>query len=272
MKSAITFSAVEQARGGPFVFWDDFARACDISRKLGFDALEVFAPRADYFRTTNIAKHLNDRGLKLAAVGTGAGWVVSKLSLSDPSTEVCNKAIDFVKSMIDVAAPANSQVIIGSMQGRADNAGELATRRTRLAQSLHQLAEYASSVNVRMLIEPLNRYETNLINSVDDGLNIISMSETSNLKLLCDVFHMNIEEVSIADSLAKAGAHLGHVHFADSNRKAVGFGHVEYTSIISALCKLNYAGYLSAEVLSQPDADTAADQTMIAYKALTQTS
>ena len=91
---------------------------------------------------------------------------------------------------------------------------------------------------------------------------------TTNVRLLCDLFHMNIEDVDVAGALRRAGARVGHVHFADSNRRAAGQGHTNFTPIIAALREIGYAGYLSAEVLAQPDAQTAAAQTIAAFRRL----
>lgn len=268
MKSAVTISAVEQARGGPFVLWDTFPNSCELASRIGFDAVEVFAPSAEYFQQAVVKSSLENSNLKLAAVGTGAGWVISKLTLINEDAGERQKAIDFVKSIIESVAAWKPAVIIGSMQGRANNADEITECRKRLAASLNELAQYASSFQIPLLIEPLNRYETNLLNTVEDGLKLIQACGNDNLKLLCDIFHMNIEEASIAKALTAAGEKLGHVHFADSNRWAVGFGHLDYSSIIAALKDMQYSGYLSAEVFAKPDAEAAAKQTHLAFQSL----
>ena len=82
------------------------------------------------------------------------------------------------------------------------------------------------------------------------------------MKLLADLFHMNIEEANLADALRAAGPHIGHVHFADSNRRAAGMGHTDFAPVVAALREIGYAGYLSAEVLPLPDRDAAAKQTI----------
>jgi sugar phosphate isomerase/epimerase len=86
------------------------------------------------------------------------------------------------------------------------------------------------------------------------------------VKLLCDLFHMNLEEADIAAALRLAGPRLGHVHFADSNRRAIGLGHTDVAPIAAALKDIGYAGYVSAEVLPLPDATTAARQTMASFR------
>jgi sugar phosphate isomerase/epimerase len=109
----------------------------------------------------------------------------------------------------------------------------------------------------------LNRYETDQANTIEQGLELIR--GLGNVRLLADWFHMNIEEADIAASIIQGGDRIGHVHFADTNRMAVGFGHLNVPPIVQALRQIGYAGYLSAEVFSKPDALTAAEQTMQAF-------
>ena len=106
-----------------------------------------------------------------------------------------------------------------------------------------------------------------MINSVADGVKLISSLKAKNVRLLCDLFHMNIEEQDIASALAEAGSLVGHVHFSDSNRRAVGFGHTLMSPIIGALRRIGYDGYLSAEVLPLPNSEEAARQTIESFRA-----
>src|SRR5207247_3873952 len=124
------------------------------------------------------------------------------------------------------------------------------------------LAARAWHHSVPLLLEPLNRYETNMLNRVQESLQFLKPLRARNVKLLCDLFHMNIEEASVADALRLAGPLLGHVHFADSNRQAVGFGHTTIAPVVQALHDIRYAGFVSGEVVPLPDSDTAAKQTI----------
>jgi sugar phosphate isomerase/epimerase len=122
---------------------------------------------------------------------------------------------------------------------------------------------------VPFLYEFLNRYETNLFNRVGDSLEFLKTLRTQNVKVLCDLFHMNIEESDIAAGLRLAGPKVGHVHFADSNRRAIGFGHTDMKPVMTALRDIGYDGYLSAEVLALPDSQAAAEQTIRYFLQLT---
>ncbi|HEX2970900.1 MAG TPA: sugar phosphate isomerase/epimerase family protein [Tepidisphaeraceae bacterium] len=266
MRSCVTLSLVPEARGGPFVFWDDLPSACQKARELGFDAIEIFAPSAQSLNAQQLRQWLDEHGLRLAALGTGAGWVRQRLSLSNADASIRQRACDFVRSLVDLAGQFSASAIIGSMQGRY---GDGITRNQALAflaESLQQLGEHAAQYAVPLLFEPLNRYETNLVNSVADGLRLLQSVGSPNVKLLCDLFHMNIEEENLAAALRSAGQSLGHIHLVDSNRRPAGCGHIDYRPIAAALREIHYSGYLSAEALPYPDSDQAARLTMDAYR------
>ncbi len=269
ISSAITLSLVPEARGGPFVFWDDLEAGCAKAAELGFDAIEIFPSHADDLDGLALRDLLRRHGLKLAAVGTGAGWVKRKLRLTDPDPHVRMCARDFIGAAIDFAGGFGAPAIIGSMQGRWGEGPNPVPREQSLAwlkEELDQLGPRAHALEVPLLYEPLNRYETNLFNTVADAVNFLGTLRTQNVKLLCDLFHMNIEEADIASALRLAGPHLGHLHFADSNRRAIGFGHTDIAPIAAALREMNYGGYVSAEVLPLPDSETAARQTIASFK------
>ena len=84
MKSAVTISLVPEARGGPFIFWDDLAAGCEQAVALGFDAVEIFPASAGALNVSKLARLLEVQGLKCAAIGTGGGWVKQRLRLTDP--------------------------------------------------------------------------------------------------------------------------------------------------------------------------------------------
>ena len=107
--------------------------------------------------------------------------------------------------------------------------------------------------NVILLLEPINRYETNLINTLDEGMEVINEIGSENLKLIPDTFHMNIEEKSFEESLIKAKSYVKYIHFADSNRLAPGRGHINFKSIIFTLEENDYMGAIGVEILPLPD-------------------
>lgn len=264
-KSAITISLVEEARGGPFVLWDDLETSCKTAKELGFDAVELFLPGPDAVAPEQLNDILLSNDLELAAVGTGAGWVKHKLQLCDPDAEKRQQAIAFIKKMIEFGGPFEAPAIIGSMQGRFGGDVDKETAFGYLRTALNELGAFAATHDVPLIYEPLNRYETNLINTVADGVQFLETLNTPNVRLLADLFHMNIEEANIAEALIQGDLHIGHIHFVDSNRQATGFAHMNFEPIVDAIKRMGYEGYLSAEAFPLPDPLAAAKQTIEFY-------
>ncbi len=266
IRSSVTISLVPEARGGPFVFWDDLAAGISKAKQLGFDAVEVFPPGPDALEVEDVRALLNDSGLALAAVGTGAGWLRHKLTLTSPEHSERDKAREFIRAIIDFAGALGAPAIIGSMQGRHGPEVDRERALTYLAEALEDLGEHAWQYGVPLLYEPLNRYETNLVNRVQQGKEFLSALATKNVKLLADLFHMNIEETEIATAIEQGRSAIGHVHFVDSNRRAAGLGHLDFAPIARSLASIGYDGFVSAEALPLPDPDAAAEATIRAFR------
>ncbi|MEI7929020.1 MAG: sugar phosphate isomerase/epimerase family protein [Verrucomicrobiales bacterium] len=266
MKTAVTLSQVAEAAAGPFVFRQPLPEAFAIAAEIGFDAVELFLPSADFVSVEEIRTVAEQHGLSIAAVGTGAGMLRHGLSLTDPSAEKRQAALDFILALVDFGGQLGAPAILGSMQGKWGGEVNREQALDWLAESLHTIGQAAAKHAVPFLYEPLNRYETNLINRIGQGADFLISNGIENVLLLADLFHMNIEEANPSTALYHAQSHVGHVHWADSNRQAIGFGHTDTTSIVGALREIGYTGYLSAEILPLPDPETAARQTLTSIR------
>jgi sugar phosphate isomerase/epimerase len=268
MKSAVTLAQVPEAAAGPFVFHDalpdSFARAA----ALGFDAVELFLPGPHFIDVTSVTSLAIEHGLAIAAVGTGAGMVQQGLSLTDPDPSKRTRALEFILSMIDFGGQLGAPAILGSMQGKWGGGISREESLAWLTAALQSCDERAARHSVPFLYEPLNRYETNQFNRLAPAAEYLVAHHLDHIALLADLFHMNIEEHDLGEALRAAGSKVGHVHFADSNRLAIGLGHTEMTSVIAALRDIRYTGYLSAEIFPDPSADEAAKQTIASFRNL----
>ena len=266
IKSAVTIALVPQIKKGPWIFWENLEEGMGKAAALGFDGIELFTASGNVIDSDRLKTLLNQFNIKLAAVGTGAGKVIHGLTLTDPNINTRKKAIAFIQEMMEFGAQFGAPAIIGSMQGNyilgetKDNSIGL------LAEALHAFDQHAASLGVKLIYEPLNRYETNLMNTLGEGSAFIESNKFNNVQLLADLFHMNIEESDAAASIQKNIDHIGHVHFADSNRKPIGFGHTQMEPIANALKVSGYDGYVSAEAFPWPDPDLAAAQTIQSFK------
>ena len=122
------------------------------------------------------------------------------------------------------------------------------------------LLPLAEREKIPVVFEPVNRYETDFLVTMDEVLDLINRLASPALGILADTFHMNIEEASIESSLRRARPRLRHVHVADSNRHAPGWGHLDFPALVRVLREFGYTGYLSAEILPRPDPVSAARQ------------
>ncbi len=264
--SAATVCLVPEAKAGPFVFHGDLAGACKECADLGFDAVELFAASGDQVDPSQLRTLLKAQDLRLAAVGTGAGMLLHGHTLCAPGTVARERARDFAKRVIDFGARFAAPAIIGSMQGKAERTQSKETALERLTGSLRELAEYAADRGQKLLFEPLNRYETDLVRTLSEGILLLDSVGCDNLYLLADLFHMNIEEASPERSILDAAGRIGHVHFVDSNRHAAGFGHTALRPIADALISAGYSGYASAEAFPLPDSSAAARKTIESFR------
>ncbi|MFM8890800.1 MAG: TIM barrel protein [Planctomycetia bacterium] len=268
LRSAVTICLVPEARQGPFVFHDGLEAGCRAAAQVGFDAVEIFPGAADEIPADRLRGLLEPHGLGVAAVGTGAGWVRLRLHLCHADAAIRARAREFIGSIIDAAADLGAPAIIGSMQGQWSAEVPRDEALGHLADALGQLADRAASRGRTLLYEPLNRYETNLFNRQADAAAFLRDRGLGNIRLLCDLFHMNIEEADVAAALAACGDLVGHVHWADSNRLAMGLGHTDPRPVVAALAAIGYEGYVSAEVFPLPTPLDAARRTIQSLESL----
>ena len=268
IRSAVTIALVPQIKSGPWIFWEDLEQSMEKAAALGFDGIELFTASADAIDPDHLGELLEKYQLQLAAVGTGAGKVLHGWTLTDPDPEFRKKAISFISDMISFGAKFGAPAIIGSMQGSfgIGTGARLDHGFQHFCEGLDLLGEKAKQEGVFLLVEPLNRYETSGFNHLFAFDNFQSYMKTRNVKVLADLFHMNIEEDNLAQTILDYGKYIGHVHFADSNRKPMGLGHTDMKPIAAALKEIGYEGYVSAEAFPIPSPDEAAEQTIREFR------
>ena len=137
-----------------------------------------------------------------------------------------------------------------------------------VCEALQECSQAAKPLGVRLALEPINRYETTLVNSVAQGMALIDQVGADNFGLLLDTFHMNIEEPDILQSISTCGDRIFHFHVADSNRWYPGAGHLDFSGILSRLQSTGYDGFVSGEFMPLPDPLTAARENIARLRAI----
>lgn len=123
----------------------------------------------------------------------------------------------------------------------------IAVEKDMLCRLIEDMAPTAERAGVFLLLEPLNRYETHLLKSLDDAQEILDRVKHPNLKIMADFFHMSIEERSTPESIRKHGPNIGHVHLADNTRETPGVGETDFRSGFAALSEVGFDGYMAFE-------------------------
>jgi sugar phosphate isomerase/epimerase len=232
--------------------------------RWGYDGVELAVRDPALVDGERLQQVVAAHGLEIPAIGTGQAWGEEGLSYTDPDAAVRRRAVERTIAHIPFAARTGAVIIIGLLRGIVRPEVTHAQAMDWLVGALRECCAEAEPHEVRIALEPINRYETTLINRVDQGLELLSQVGADNMGLLLDTFHMNIEEPSIEESIQACGDRTFHFHVADSNRWYPGAGHLEFGSILDALYATGYEGTVSGEFMPLPDAATAA-QKSIAY-------
>lgn len=250
----------QKSKFAPILFAGDLERGLEHAHQLGYDGVEISLLDSNLIDKELLIRKLEDLCLQVFAIATGQTYYTDGYSLYHSDSEKRKMAVERVKGHIDLSADLKAHVILGGIRGTIETS-ELKNFDSLMKkgqEAIEECTEYAECKEVVLLLEPVNRYETNIVNTVGEALHLIKQIGSQNLKVLPDTFHMNIEEPSIAESIKYAGSKLGYIHFADSNRWAPGLGHVDFRSILSALNKIGYDGTIGVEILPKPDDLTAA--------------
>lgn len=236
----------------------------NISRiaRLGYHGVELAIRDPSQVDEAELKDILSRYNLAVPALGTGQAYSEEGLSFTHPSSEVRAQAVERIKAHLNLARALDALVIIGLIRGKEGGS----QARTLLVESLRECCRYAESTGAKLVLEPINRYEVQLLNTVEEALGVIEEVGSDALGVLLDTFHANIEESRVEESVRLAGERLFHVHVADSNRRYPGAGHFDFLALLETLESIGYDGFLSAEILPWPDPDKAAEETIAFFQ------
>jgi sugar phosphate isomerase/epimerase len=242
------------------VFRDDLCRCVDRAAALGYDGLELALLSAEEVDVSQIKRRLAATGLEIPCISSGQVFAADHLYFTHPDPVVRQAAVDRIIGMIRLAAEFGAKVNTGRVRGVIHEGETAGTARQRYLTCLDRCADVAEAVGVELVVEPVNRYEINFVNNCLEGLEIVKAAGRKCVKLMPDLFHMNIEDASFRQAFWAARDEISYIHVADSNRLAPGWGHLPFDEIFEILTGIGYDGYLTAEILPKPDPDQAAAQ------------
>lgn len=212
-------------------------------KKWGFDTVEIAVESPSHIDPKIVKAAANKAGIQVSAVcaamGPGRDFRGSEKDQ--------NEAMVYLMALIDQAVALNAPRVIGpiysvvGLTGAHDEKAK-ALHFKLVVKNLKKLARYAEQRKIELCIEPLNRFETDFLNTVDQGLELVKAVGSKYVKLHLDTFHMNIEEKNQAAAIIKAGKHLGHFHACGTDRGIPGEDSLDWKPIVAALKKVGYRG------------------------------
>ncbi|MEX2591578.1 MAG: sugar phosphate isomerase/epimerase family protein [Anditalea sp.] len=243
-----------------FVVYRGFKECIPKAAKLGFNGVELALKRADEIKIDLLQEILEENQIEVSCISTGQVFADGGLMLTHENPEKRDQVKFIFKEFIDLAEIFGKTVNIGRVRGQIGNRPKSHVE-DLFVEVAKELCDYAFAKDVTLILEPVNRYEIDFINSVEEGVQLMKKVGMSNMMLMPDVFHMNIEDRTIGPELAKNIKYIKYIHFADSNRLAPGQGHTDFQKIFNDLLQAGYDGWISAEILPIPNPDIAAKQT-----------
>lgn len=243
-----------------FVVWRGFEESAIKASHMGFDGIELALKDTNEISPEELHKLLRKNNLVVSCISTGQIYADTGLMFTEPDDHKRKLLSIRFQNIIDLAADFGKMVNIGRVRGQLGSEPEEAI--IRCIEMIERLSEYAYKKDVKLVIEPINRYETDFINSLSQAEKFIKSIDLQNIGLMPDVFHMNIEDRFIGKELEKYSSLIKYIHIADSNRHAPGWGHIDFDDIFEHLKAVEYSGWLSVEILPIPNPDEAALQSI----------
>ena len=229
-------------------FSNQDAAAFDKAAAWGYDLIEVCIENPDILTADWVAEQSNRTGLQVGICG--AFGPLRDISSEDEA--IRESARNYLMGCVDFAAHVGSPHVAGPMYAttgvtRRLSPADRAAQRKRAADGLREVAYYAGELGVTLAIEPLNRFETDLVNTLAQGVDLCEQIGLENVGLLIDTFHMNIEEKDFRESIVASRGYIRHVQVSENDRGTPGTGHIPWTDFFAALDEIGYDGQIVVE-------------------------
>lgn len=213
-------------------------------KEMGYDSVELPVFAADAFDIPTVKRALQAQGLA-CTVSTA---LPAAVNLIDADRRAAGVA--YLEAIINVAAGVGATVVCGPLAapvGERRGRGYTQAEWDSCVLGLQAAGKSAADQGVTLALEPLNRFETFMVNTIADGVRLVEQVNNPAVGLLLDTFHMHIEEKSSAAAIRLAGRHLKHFHASENDRGTVGTGQVAWPSVFGALQAISYEGQIVVE-------------------------
>lgn len=226
--------------------------------EIGYQGVDLFLETLEGINLADVKTELDRHNLGVSMLAAPADMIRDSLAMGDPDPAVRKRFFERSKRHLELAALLDAPIVIGFTRGIIKPGMTAQDVNDLFCESMVRYDVMVQEAGIELILEPINRYEINTINTVDQALALIDRVGSPRLKLMLDSFHMNIEEPSLPVAIWKAKEHLRYFQLVDSNRLAPGWGHINMRELVLCLTEIGYNGYLGIEVAPKPSPEEAA--------------
>lgn len=250
--------AVAAPAGVPFPLVNpDIYKTVDFLADNGFDSIELHLLKPSEVDAGRIKDYCAAKKIMISSIGTGMAYGREGLSITSPDAVIRRRAVQRLKEQLDLASDLECSIVLGSMRGMIPDDESREVIDSRMLEACKELCDYAEKGKGSIVIEAIDRFETNYLRTAADVMEIIDKTGSEKLGVHLDTYHMNMEEQDWKKPVLLCGDKLRHVHVADNNRNYPGWGLIDFRPFLEALDEIGYNQTLTLECYPDPDGETA---------------
>ena len=223
----------------------------------GYDAIEFHTRETYEFDIERIEQMRKAGKGSICTLATGRIFTQGGMCMLGDTPESVEGAMSGLRMYIDKAAMLGADLVLGWAKGNIPAGADREATMDLLAGRLRDLNDYGKERNVRILVEVINHYETNIFNTAKETMDFFEKYQLDNSFVHLDTYHMNLEEFDPYEAIRLCGDKLGYLHVADNSRYP-GSGQLDFKRILAVLDEIDYTGYVTVECIPYPDRETTA--------------
>ena len=243
-------------------FQGKLADSLDFLADLGYDGVEFMTLNPGQLDREQVRKELDKRNLMVSLVCTGEVFGQLKLSYMDKDESIRKEAVRRSKDIVDFASFLGTNINIGRIHGLFYHDIEREASMGWLVDALRDLCDHAGAKNVKVALENVTIMQTNVMNTCKETADVVEQVQRDNCKIMMDVFHMNIEEKDLFQTIRDYASYNIHVHLADNNRRYPGHCGMNFEKVVQAFKDIGYNAAYTTEIFQLPNQETAARESI----------